>query len=756
MAPVGAQLVKAANRPAAADMSVDSYAFGSSNRRAKQQSLSDLQPLDSVDDSHSRRSSAAPSTSRHATIQSRDSSHASLIDDIDDYLPDLPEPALLHRQYARQYDDQSALFGERDPSMSEHVRQLDSEPIDATSARESAARALFSSASQRYSLPSTYPSSIASSWSRPERSVWFQQKAIIITSIFLAIFIVLFIGAAVFLRERKFDDQLAGLDDEEALARIEERMAIGRFSDPTEKDSGMPGARLKRRLGIGKNPSQKDGGDQHSDDPSSGSSSAVKRHRHLVSRWTRSNLRGSNETARGTSDGASIPSSRSPRRLALGDPRAQEESVEITYNSDGAEISRVVNGQTGDSASRGREASSARTDGSTTLNDGSPTSDLLANRPRSPPPPHPDSGTQRHADPSSSEGRSSSSPDTQGGNSSSNIVEPRSPRRVLLDDSDFQAADAHDDMRHMPPAYIPSGSGGVSSSNYDGAALAAVLSRGDAKNGIPPPEERDATVPTEVINAVLANSHPAALEDESTSGPTAAHIATDDKAVLAALSATASMPSAPGAVANAAAPAYGEDAGASGSGGGAPSGPSAPALAVDDDGFQVPSAADVADVSSAGGKLTEKVAAGKGKAKQEHSLLPAPPTAVEAAFSPFDQPYRLSAAPPRGASVPKSAPTARKSEKQKEAEEEQLANLVASQPAVGVPVYERVDASAPPLLGEGEEEQEERRVGEGLPAYERKTAQASAPIAPAEDADAPSAPSAPPADDHEEENDRQR
>lgn len=204
------------------------------------------------------------------------------MDDIDDHLPDHIESTTLHRQYARQYDDESALFGERDPSMSSHALQLDNEPADATPSHEFAARGMSSSTAQRYSLPSTYPSSIASSWSRPERSVWFQQKAIIITSIFLAIFIVLFIGAAVFLRERKFDDELAGLDDEEALARIEERMTMGRFSDPTEKDSDMPGARLKRRLGIGKKRGEKDGSDPDSDEPSSGSSSAVKRKRHLV------------------------------------------------------------------------------------------------------------------------------------------------------------------------------------------------------------------------------------------------------------------------------------------------------------------------------------------------------------------------------------------------------------------------------------------------------------------------------------------
>lgn len=55
-------------------------------------------------------------------------------------------------------------------------------------------------------------------WNYEERSVWFQRKAILIVSIFLAIFIVLIIGFAVFLRDRN-----AGIseDGEEALPRID-------------------------------------------------------------------------------------------------------------------------------------------------------------------------------------------------------------------------------------------------------------------------------------------------------------------------------------------------------------------------------------------------------------------------------------------------------------------------------------------------------------------------------------------------------
>ncbi|SPO29898.1 uncharacterized protein UTRI_06175_B [Ustilago trichophora] len=723
---------------------------------------------------------SAQSASQHPAISSSRDHSASSIDDVDDHLPQHLDEPTLHRQYTRQYDDESALFGERDVSMETHQLQLDTDP--------SAAYSHATVSAHRYSLPSTYPSSIASSWSRPERSVWFQQKAIIITSIFLAIFIVLFIGAAVFLRERKFDDELSGLDDEEALARIEERMTMGRFSDPSEKETESPSAKIKRRLGLGRKPSEKDGSD--SLDPSTGSSSAVKRKRHLVSRWTRTNLRDSNDTMRGNSDTASIRSGRSTRRAVLGDPRAQE-SVEITYDSEGAEVLRN-NVETDDVMQRDGSTGSAA--GSTTVID----DDVRANRrPRSPPPPHPDSA-ERLADTSSSEGRSSSNPDTHGSSTVDPDASLRSPRRVLLDDSDFQAADAaeghHDDMRHMPPAYIPSGgSGGMSGSSYDGAALAAAISRGDAKHGIPPPQERDSTVSPEVIGAVLAAA-PAASRNtyDEPSGPTAAHIATDDKALLGALSAAASMPSAPAVDTDTSAPAYGapEDSAAGESSNSdvqatasAASGPSAPALEVDGEGFEVaPADADTAASGSTPRRSMDKddhrANKGKGKQPQTPSLLPAPPTAVETAFSPFDQPYRATSPP--GSTVPLSTPgrvsptatmTPRKSEKQKEAEEEQLAHLVASRPeTMAVPRYERNGPSAPPLA-ETEGGVEAPRSTEHLPAYEQRrrssaaataaaTARlglttapmASAPQAPTASVapSAPSAPSAPPMHDEDD------
>ncbi|SPO29226.1 uncharacterized protein UTRI_06175 [Ustilago trichophora] len=775
IAPVGASYIPT-DSTTTSSASLHQYSFAA-GQEAKQPSLtysgiaSGSRSATSNNDSHLPYS-AQPASSHSATSPSRDRSSSSSTNDVDDHLPQHLDEPTLHRQYARQYDDESALFGERDVSMETHQLQLDTDP--------SAAYSHATSSAHRYSLPSTYPSSIASSWSRPERSVWFQQKAIIITSIFLAIFIVLFIGAAVFLRERKFDDELAGLDDEEALARIEERMTMGRFSDPSEKETESPGAKIKRRLRLGRKRSEKDGSD--SPDPSTGSSSAVKRKRHLVSRWTRTNLRDSNDTTRGTSDTASIRSGRSTRRAALGDPRAQE-SVEITYDSEGAEIPRT-HIETGDTMQRDGSAGSAAD--STTVNDDNVGTNR---RPRSPPPPHPDSA-ERHPDTSSSEGRSSSNPDTHRNSTVDPDSSLRSPRRVLLDDSDFQAADAaeghHDDMRHMPPAYLPSGSGGISGSSYDGAALAAAISRGDAKHGIPPPEERDSSVSPEVIGAVLA-AVPAASRNtyDEPSGPTAAHIATDDKALLGALSAAASMPSAPAVDRDTSAPAYGapEDSAAGGSSSSgiqttaAASGPSAPALELDGEGFEVAPADNETAASGSTPRRSmdkddKRTSKGKGKQTQTPSLLPAPPTAVETAFSPFDQPYRATSPP--GSTVPPSTPgrvspttamTPRKSEKQKEAEEEQLAHLVASRPeTTDVPRYEKNGPSAPPLA-EPEGGPESLRSIEHLPAYEqrrRSSAAAAAaqlglttaPTASAPQASsapvAPSAPSAPPMHDEAE------
>ncbi|KAL9932871.1 hypothetical protein V8E36_008126 [Tilletia maclaganii] len=65
------------------------------------------------------------------------------------------------------------------------------------------------------SVAAAAAAAVTSSWTPRERSDLFQRKAIIITSVFLAIFIVLIIGCAVFLRDRKYDISEADLQAEE-------------------------------------------------------------------------------------------------------------------------------------------------------------------------------------------------------------------------------------------------------------------------------------------------------------------------------------------------------------------------------------------------------------------------------------------------------------------------------------------------------------------------------------------------------------
>ena len=108
--------------------------------------------------------------------------------------------------------------------------------------------------------------------------------------------------------------------------------------------------------------------------------------------------------------------------------------------------------------------------------------------------------------------------------------------------------------------------------------------------------------------------------------------------------------------------------------------------------------------------------------------------------------------------------TPRKSEKQKEAEQEQLAQFVASRPedALDAPRYERHGPSAPPLAEPDSSETMNvaSRSTEHLPAYEQRRRSSAAaaqlglipgaaPSAPSM-ASAPSAPSAPHNDDDEE------
>lgn len=671
------------------------------------------------------------------------------IDDVDDFLPDdvVPSPVATatHSTQPDEYNwAQHSFTSQADiPTGSERIRPL---------VRRDLIAAASSIPASKLTLPSSYPSSIASSWSRPERSVWFQQKAIIITSIFLAIFIVLFIGAAVFLRDRKYDDEYWDESEEAQVERmVSERVQAGLAPDGSSGDNDRDGGdafaaekskkKSKRmrskifRLGGKKlDEKQPETGTANNNErePSTGSSSAVRRSRHLVSRWARVPARrmtGSRETVEVSGDAVSIRSGVSASRASLRDPRATER-VEILYD----DRSNDADASAHDSSAGSSGASPIR-DGAITLTpsaeggsqeSGGESGVSAGSRwaPNTPPPPlhaplaAPASATEQSASASSQAGSDSA----------------RSPRGAsrTLDQSDFHAADAAEnatDAGHLPPAYISSNHGGrsVQPGQADNTRRPMADSQADVKRSLPPPEELDRDLPDEVLCAAMAMA-----EEEDAAPPrsqalsaASAHVATDDKTALDALYASASAPArSPN---DDAAPTYAADS----SSAPAPNGPSAPALDVDQDGFEMPEDA----AAEAGPSSSRPNAAEDGKGKGKDGL-PAPPQAIEPAFSRFDQPYR-SEGPPGPASPPASVPSGRRSPSAKE--REALAELVSSSPADFASSTSPSVPSAPAF--------------ESLPVYVRSqpadaptsSSSSSAPSAPQSHPDADSsAPSAPP------------
>ncbi|KAE8229156.1 hypothetical protein CF326_g5882, partial [Tilletia indica] len=98
------------------------------------------------------------------------------------------------------------------------------------------------------SIASAAAAAATSSWAPRERSVFFQRKAIIITSVFLAIFIVLIIGCAVFLRDRKYD-----ISDEDLQAEEEEEIRWEEMRVPEHERERMRDEReemwIRREMG---------------------------------------------------------------------------------------------------------------------------------------------------------------------------------------------------------------------------------------------------------------------------------------------------------------------------------------------------------------------------------------------------------------------------------------------------------------------------------------------------------------------------
>ncbi|PWN42566.1 hypothetical protein IE81DRAFT_347312 [Ceraceosorus guamensis] len=664
-------------------------------------------------------------------------------------------------------------------------------------------------------VPSAWTSGLASSWRPQDRSVWFQKKAVIIVSIFLAIFIVLIIGAAVFLRDRASDDdELEEYADADDLAV--ERMREEREMRNAGRGAGgeKPGWKQKRQEKRDRKRQEKElrSIGSASKEASTGSSTAVSRR--VVSRWIRAPanrlLRRASDDAplsepraiREDDDGgrrsiASRPGSAHRRNTAprLGDGRG--ESVEVVYDDDAAGADHERPGLAMNVRSRGASDPA-------TLDSSDRTSHPLERR-----------GSGQRAP--------SPSVDLRTGYSSS--LSPSSGRR--LDQSDLNAADTadQDDAEVTPPAYIPSrernestgpsviatlgsrvGSRGgpepagleaAASSSFhrplagddDAPPLAPTLDRALAGRGARAEKQPERPVDhnnlsLQAESSVLFDdasrgpSQPGAAashdsltpfeeaHDALAEGPHSAHVATDDKSVLAAMRAAASAPRA-----GSSAPGYGasdmeilsdladESGGHALLGSAAPSAPSAPPLTLTDDDFErLSSTLDVDAASVPEGSWSNSAdreidfgSESKGKAAMR---LP-PPPAPSAGLTQYEMPRTSdawsasgrgtgSSLPPhapsialgsgthaehRNASARPSAPALLESEERLRRAEEKRREAEAELTIV---------ASSPSDLAQLSR-QEHAGTG-GLPAYERNPSHGSNAALIAHGAAAPSAP----------------
>lgn len=563
---------------------------------------------------------------------------------------------------AGTHDVQSALNGQIAPT-----KTIPSKSLVGTATR----------LSRRQTSIAAYSSGIIADWTHQSRSVWFQRKVIIIISCFLAIFIVLTIGAAVFLRDRSADDDdedAEDLSDEAALKRMREER---RMRSGTRKNKGLAGAEKKaagdgggaggaggeeegagvasrNKLRLSRNRRKK----VDKEGSSSGSSTAVSRR--LVSRWIKtpgaphsngqssssaiatpdssSAVLAANAAQGGNADDSASIRSSSSRRSRLGGRRS--ERIEVEYHAGDAGSSGGNNGDGGREEDANAHQSSSLT-----------------------------SSTSRVA--------SRTSSDREGA------------RQARLDASDLQAADsaatnhAHD---ALPPAYIGATHGQGSSGS--GGSGSTHLHHPPPPSSSPPPQLPAATTyqrplagdggvdskggrvnvrVTPPMPMVGLSGEERETGDADTSSAAAAvtshHIATDDKNALAALAASASAPRYDRGNSGGEASAGGDDA--------AIMAPSAPAVDDDDDGHgDGVGAQDLAGLSAAGatpmnaavldGQPSSSTAPqyegnagvdgidrdekGKGKAavSSDAGILPRPPAPHSQAYSPFDRPYHQS------------------------------------------------------------------------------------------------------------------
>lgn len=523
------------------------------------------------------------------------------------------------------------------------IKQRQGDSIEATPSLLKRGDA-YNASTRTFNVPASFTSNLANAWDPGSRSVWFQRKAVIITSIFLAIFIVLIIGCTVFLRDKRDDEMEEEYDvsDEAALQRMRDEREM-RLGSRGEKKS-------KRRKKKDDQSSNKEGGD--------GATTAI-----VASRWARlptRKIRLRKKKSTGSSSGQNDDNRASLDRENDANRTSTSLTGADTQNSNPASVS------------------SQHVSPTTHSSDGQ--------IPNEPPPLLPTIGEDGAAPATSSiAGTSSPGSNQNAGRTRLNAADldyaEEEEERMLLSDA-------------LPPAYIssqnrgPGGSNaGPSSSNVlhpsanrqlaGQSEEALVAARGDSKR--PMHAEHEEMVGNSDLQMSVDNEASTGVSTSSLG--LEGHIATDDKNVLSRMREAASrpdssphyVPSAPGGSslgnANASAPVFNEEEEIN------------------------------QQLALSTGALESQISSTIQQAEGS-SVLPAPPAPhIQSSFSHFDLPYSAHHELQNVQSSTSAGPS-RASEKAKEAaeEERQTAALLASRPddARMLPQYEPAGSSLQP------------------------------------------------------------
>ncbi|UZJ55863.1 hypothetical protein CBS101457_005183 [Exobasidium rhododendri] len=619
---------------------------------------------------------AAPRPVQTANAVKRNDAGALKFDDIDEFLPRYPAAAGKSAVAANSNDE----------SYRHQTLTMDPNLRDAATPTLKIARRTFpvtTGSGKAILVPSAFASNIASSWDPGKRSIWFQRKAVIICSIFLAIFIVLIIGAAVFLRDKRILEAEGDIDvsDEAALKKMKEEREM--------RKGGRGEKKRKRRRTKEAGAEGTAGGDTTSGKDVKGISTGI--------RWVKVSTR---KLTKRKADSAS----RKSRSLQsdVDDDRSSGFLPRVSTSSRSRDDGSNDRSQT----SQGPELVTAPEDAASVESGDSPRGGQEITRN--------DRTVISIADVAAAD-------------------EAVRQQQSNLDDDDNVDA--------LPPAYIPSHRRSTSQSPEQihpsadrqlGAGVVVPLQQlNDEKSqavfeDAAPGCDTQATSSTQPFTTFNANSDlrtqtniTASIGQDNYS----AHIATDDKDVLGRLRNAASYPSAP-PLQQVAAPSYDSS----------PSSPDAPTALLQTNTLSGVLASAPSDLEVAAEELaileSDQGRYSKGKGTRMGStLLPAPPRPLSSAtYSHFDMPYSSNLSPSRTGAQPAKSTSAGK-EKAREAEEEnrKALALVESRPEDlnHLPQYEGQDRIKPSAPSAPQEEEESNdRHDNTLP---------SAPSAPPED-----------------------